>query len=227
MSDSQGRVFLPKGHCGFPWVAISEDGADTWRRVEINDYIGSADTHTAVAADAADNLYAAWFDPRDRLPYLATSTDHGSTWSTPLMIAPPGVHEVNFPAIAAGDRGRIAITFPGTTSRNTADGRRPWSSYVVVSTNALDADPLFVWTTANPAGDPIHRGDCGPGRCGGMFDFLDIVVSPADGSVWASATDTCTGDCVSGTGAPSAMDGVAIRQLRGPSLWDRSHKKSN
>ena len=30
------------------------------------------------------------------------------------MIAPPGVKEVNFPTITAGDAGHIALTFPGT-----------------------------------------------------------------------------------------------------------------
>jgi len=224
-ADSKGRVFLPKGHCSFPWLAISEDGATTWRQVQVNRYIGAADTQTAVAVDRDDNLYVAWFDPSDRLPYLSTSTDHGLTWSVPLMIAPPGVHEVNFPTIVAGDRGRIAVTFPGSTSRNRADQRRPWSFYVAVSANALDAAPVFIWATGNDPADPIHRGDCGPGRCAGMFDFLDIVSSPVDGAVWATATDTCQGTCVSGDGAADAMAGVAVRELRGPSLWAPGRKK--
>jgi hypothetical protein len=225
MADNQGRVFLPKGHCGSPAVAVSNDAALTWQQVVVNSYIPAADTHTAVAADAAGNLYYLWFDSVNRLPYLSISTDHGQTWGVPYMIAPPGVHEVNFPAIAAGDAGRIAITFPGTTTRGGADASRPWNSYVLVSTNALSSNPLFVWTTANDPADPVHRGDCGPGRCEGMFDFLDIVASPADGRFWASATDTCTGACVSGQAPADASAGVAIRQLKGPSLWATGHKK--
>ena len=83
----------------------------------------------------------------------------------------------------------------------------------------LDARPLFTWTTANNPADPIHRGNCGPGRCAGMFDFLDITSSARDGSIWATAVDTCTGACVTGTAEADAMDGVAIRQTSGPSLW--------
>jgi hypothetical protein len=64
--------------------------------------------------------------------------------------------------VIAGDPGKIAITFPGTTAN-----------------------------IVNPANDPIHRGDC-PSRCGRMYDFLDAVISPTDGSVWASFVDTCT-----------------------------------
>jgi hypothetical protein len=42
-TDSAGRVLLPKGHCAFPWLAISENGGDTWTRVQISDKIGAAD----------------------------------------------------------------------------------------------------------------------------------------------------------------------------------------
>lgn len=223
ITDPQGRAFLPKGHCSYPWVAVTTDAAATWRQVQVNDYIPAADTHTAVAADAAGNLYYVWFDAKDRLPYLSVSTDHGLTWGVPMMVAPPGVHEVNFPAIVAGDSGRIAITFPGTTSRNRLDPRRPWNSYLLVSINANGATPKFVWTIGNDPADPVHRGDCGPGRCEGMFDFLDVVLSPWNGRVWATATDTCTGDCVTGNGPADAAAGAVLKQIDGPLLWTTEH----
>ena len=218
--DSEGRVFVP-GRCGgFPALAISENGGRTWQQVRASTKIGSADTHTAVAVDREDNLYFVWFDPTHRRPYLSTSTDHGKTWSAPLMIAPPGVFEVNFPEIVAGEAGRIAITFPGSTMNDRADRTRPWNTYVIVSTDALSPNPLFVAEAANPPADPIHRGTCGPGRCAGMFDFLDIQLSPADGGVWASATDTCTeqNDCIENAGSASDAEGLAVRQAAGPWL---------
>ena len=222
--DSQGRIFVPKGHCGFPWVSISTDGGDSWTRVQVSEYLGAADQEVNVTVDAADNVYVTWQDEENRLPYVAVSRDHGATWGTPLMVAPPGVVEVNFPAVAAGDAGRIALTFPGTTVGARGDLRRPWNGYVVVSTNALDEEPLFTWATVNAPADPIHRGNCGPGRCGGMFDFLDIQVSAADGDVWATAVDTCQGACVAGSGAADAMDGIAVRQLSGPWMWEKRRK---
>ncbi|MDQ3451266.1 MAG: glycoside hydrolase [Actinomycetota bacterium] len=166
------------------------------------------------------------------LPYLATSTDHGATWSKPLMIAPPNVREVQWPTVAAGANGRIVISFPGTTEKDQGDLTRPWDEYVVVSTNALADDPLFVSNIANPATDPVHRGDC-PGRCGNMLDFLDAVVSPApDHSVWATVVDTCTSenncknnadakgfdDANGEDNAASDMRGIAIKQISGPNL---------
>ncbi|HET7746834.1 MAG TPA: sialidase family protein, partial [Vicinamibacteria bacterium] len=221
VTDSAGRVFLPKGHCGKPYVSVSSDGGDTWTAVKVSDHVGTAGTHTSVAVDAADNVYMLWWDGARRLPYLSVSRDHGMTWGTPLMIAPPEVNEVNFPTMAAGDAGRIVVSFPGTTSTGVGDLNRPWNYYVTISTNALDERPTFTYALANPVSDPIHRGNCGPGRCAGMFDFLDVIVSPASGAAWATATDTCTGACVSGGGAANAADGLSVVQVGGPTLREK------
>ena len=233
--DRDGRIFLPKGHCGLPFVSISEDGGDTWTRVQVATepagdpplpafrYAG-AFQHTSVAVDDAGNVYYVW-PGKDLRPYLAVSRDNGRTWSKPLLIAPPGVNEVNFPTIDAGSAGNVAITFVGSpaTSPGVLGGgnaKRPWLQYVMVSTHALDARPLMLSTTTSAPDNPVHRGDCFS-RCGGMYDFLDVIVAPS-GEVWATSSDTCTSAaCVAGTsaGADGGVGrGVAIRQLDGPRL---------
>jgi hypothetical protein len=224
-TDSAGRVFLPAGRCGLPSISISEDGALTWQRVFVNRDIPLPGTEheTTTAVDAADNLYMTWWDQNDRLPYLTISRDHGRTWSAPLMIAPPGVQEVNFPTLDAGDEGRIVIHFPGTVVGDRNDAQRPWNLYEIVSTDALADDPLFVFTTANDPAQPIHRGPCGPGRCAGMFDFLDVVVPPAEvpamaEGFWAAGVDTCDAACDQFGTPASGMDGIVIRQTAGPAL---------
>lgn len=193
VSDREGRLFVPSAGTfgGPPRVAISEDGGTTWRRVTIAERPESPWHEVTMAVDTRNNLYAIWFADHGtlQLPWLSTSRDHGATWSEPLMVAPPGVAQVNFPTIDAGSPGRIAITFPGTTVDDPDNEIRPWDSYVVVSYNALSKSPVFQSKIANPPGDPIHRGDCRM-RCSGMFDFLDIVVSP-QGHFWATAVDTC------------------------------------
>jgi hypothetical protein len=229
-ADSAGRLFLPKAHCGQlgfapdppPEVAVSSDAGATWQRGNLNtvaNHLKMPHHEVSAAVDSAGNVYAVWWDDVHRLPYLSFSTNHGMTWSTPRMIAPPGVYEVNFPTIAAGDAGRIAVTFPGTTVDNQSQATRPWNSYLVVSTDVLGPDPLFVWVTANDTADPVHRGTC-LGRCGGMYDFLDIQTSPKDLTFWATASDTCVSSaCKSGsTQLKSPGDGIAINQLGGPSL---------
>lgn len=223
--DSQGRIFLPKGHCGKPWVSISEDMGATWTRVQVSDMTAS-DTHLAVATDAADNVYMLWPD-ENKLPWLSVSTDHGRTWGEPMMVAPPGVKETEFAVLEAGDAGKVAITFIGNTSGIQTDENRPWNQYVTVSTNVLDETPLFVSTTGNPAHDPIIRGDCSESttsagaRCGGIWDFLDIQLSPQDGAFWAAGADgcqrsTCTREGGKRDGSVMTGEGFAIRQLSGP-----------
>jgi hypothetical protein len=215
-TDPDGRLFVPKGHCSKPWISISEDNGTTWKRVKVSD-ISTAQTHTSVASDSAGNLYYAWFDATKKLPYLAISKDHGTTWGTPMMIAPPGVTESNFPVVSAGGPGRVAVSFPSSTDADRAGATRPWDQTVVMSTNALDADPIFLSATANDPSDPIHRGNCN-GRCGGMWDFIDLVIARS-GELWGSASDDCITTCITGTAAAQKVGrGIAIRQIGGPPL---------
>jgi len=229
-TDREGRVFLPKGHCNRPYISISNDAGVTWQRGRVSDRIDMPDNQSSITADRGGNLYYVWYDSKHRLPWMAISRDHGKTWGDPIMIAPPGVREVQWPTVAAGAGGRVAITFPGTTEKNQGDLTRPWDYYVVTSVNALTANPTFVSNIANPATDPVHRGEC-PGRCGNMLDFLDVVVSPAAGhSVWATVVDTCTGlsQCNSNPDAigfdgdddNAARDskGIYVKQVGGPHI---------
>lgn len=220
-TDFEGRVFLPSRQCGKPYVAISDNNGDSWRGVVVSNLPSSA-THTSIAADSAGNLYFVWFsgvgNPVRELPFLSISTDHGETWGAPMMIAPPGVVHTNFPVIAALGEGKIAINFPGTTQTDL--NFAGWNQYVVVSDNALAAQPVFLSATGNDPADPIHRGAC-RGRCGGLWDFLDIVISPS-GQAWAAASDDCITVCVTQgqTVAQHIGRGIAIRQIGGPLLTD-------
>jgi hypothetical protein len=239
VTDRSGRLFIPRGYCGIPMLAISSDAATTFHDVKVADIL-MAGQQASVAADAKGNLYYVFYSAKHALPYLTVSRDHGEHWSKPLMIAPPGVHETNFPTIDVGDPGRIAITFPGTTSSaGKRDKTRPWNSYMVVSTDVLSANPTFLSTIANPKDDPIARGDCSD-RCGRMYDFLDVVSAPADqGRIFATAVDTCTdllscrtqrrsgnndeSDIVTEEtahpyGVSADMKGIVIRQVSGPAL---------
>ncbi|HMC70630.1 MAG TPA: sialidase family protein, partial [Mycobacteriales bacterium] len=208
-----GRIFLPKGHCGHPGISISADDGITWTRVQVST-MTSMYTHTSVASDSAGNLYYVWIGD-NQLPYLATSTDHGVTWSQPTMVAPPGVAQVNFPVIDAGDPGNVAISFPSTT---TTDKSRAWDQTVVVSTDALDGGAAtYLSATGNDPADPIHRGAC-LGRCGGLWDFIDVHIA-ANGELWASSSDDCVDTCNTGTVSSAHVgDGLAITEIGGPLL---------
>jgi hypothetical protein len=225
VTDQAGRLYIPKSHCGLPTLAVSENGGTTWRRTVVSTKFHTGDAHVgehhSVAIDAAGNVYYLFWDDPHRLPWLSISKDQGRTFSEPMMVAPPGVTEVNLPAMVAGDAGKVAISFVGSTSTTPGDTRRPWNAYTIVTTDALASNPTFVSTTGNPVSDPIHRGNC-HGRCGLMLDFLDIVASPDDGGFWAAFVDTCTSlaNCNRATAPGGATDGegMAVRQVGGPRI---------
>lgn len=241
-TDRRGYVFVPRGYCegsaplDKPYVSISRDAGVTFERVKVADNVDMPDNQSSIASDAKNNLYYAWYDSKHKLPYLASSTDGGRTWSKPLMIAPPGVREVQWPTVYAGASGRVAVAFPGHNVADTGDKTRPWDHHVVVTDNALAANPTFVSNISNKATDPVHRGDC-PGRCGNMLDFLDVTIAPVPGPgtgpvnpVWATVVDTCTTamKCNStraagfvdggGDGVAVDMQGIAVKQVGGINL---------
>lgn len=223
--DPDGRVLLPRAEFisltgnNRVELAISEDGGASWDVVEVAKGAPASQRHTSVATDSDGNIYYTWFDARDKLPWLVVSRDHGKTWGTPMMVAPPGVHDSNFPVVIAGDAGRVALAFPASSVDAQNDATRPWHAWVTVSDNALDERPTFHAAIADDGTDPMHRGTC-DGRCAGMFDFIDIKMSPVDGSAWASFSDTCTGPCVAQRKSGLATDarGFAVRTVAGPSL---------
>lgn len=195
------------------------------------------DHEANVAVDAEGNVYYLWV-AGDHLPYLAVSRDGGRSFGRPVMVAAPGVNEAWGPAIDVGDPGRVAIAYIGTTNSpggpyctrttstttcETADGRPAtpssayegtrWHGYMAMSTNALDAQPVFESGAVSTDADPLSMGGgCGPVRCLQQLDFIDAVVA-RDGTAWASFVDGCDGESCSGSGV-----GIVGRLIGGPPL---------
>lgn len=213
-----GTVYLPRGWCGQPWLAISKDEGTTWTRVQVADngmaccakvegQDGELYSHEAgVVADGSGNIYYTWV-ALDRLPYLAISRDGGETWSEPMMIGPPGIRETLLPGIALGAKGKIIVQYMGSSTSpwngEAAEGsyeNATWNGYVTMTTQALHDDPLFYSATINDPADPLWRGECGPDpiRCA-WGDFLDVVID-RDGRPWWVAVDLCAGQECGGSG---------------------------
>jgi len=168
-----GTLYLPFTPCERPYVAISNDAGDTWRLSLVADTETIGWGELALGIDGQGNLYATWADAADRLPYLSISRDAASHWSTPLMIAAPGVNEVAEPLLLARANGQVAVIYYG--SRNSPGRPFPpvctgasvtcpgyqnetWSTYVTETWNALDRQPLFWSATLNDPARPTWYG---------------------------------------------------------------------
>jgi hypothetical protein len=231
--DQQGNVYLPRGYCGQPYVAISRDEGLTWEQHQVAKS-GTVDHEMSVATDVKGNIYVTWLG-KDRLIYLAISKDDGESWSKPMMVAAPGVNETDLPSLDVGGVGKVALAYMGTTNSPgmpfpdvTGTSTNPdcmvaqlpcpppeeyknttWNGYLTVTKNALDRNPVFFSATVNDPKDPFKRGTCGPGRCGlDILDFIDVTIAP-DGQVWSSWVDACNFACSEPNGEQDmGADGV-------------------
>jgi hypothetical protein len=202
-----GTVYIPKGHCGFPWLAISRDEGATWTRVQVAEH-ASAGHEASVAADRRGNVYYAYIG-MDMLPYLVVSKDDGESWGRPLMVGRPGVVEASLPSLDVGRSGLVAVGYMGTQDRGGEDyGKVEWDGYVTATRSALAKRPTFYSVSVNDPADPLLRGQCAQVKCGPVYDFIDVVVAPDD-TVWGAFVDGCILGCVEMGGPNDGHAGIA------------------
>jgi hypothetical protein len=119
---SDGTIYLPRGWCGQPYLAISHDEGDTWTRVQvahngmpINDY-GIREHEAAVTIGREGALFY-FYVAHDRLPYLVASRDGGRTWGRPVRIGPAELREASLPAaVDETVGGRLAVAYVASTN---------------------------------------------------------------------------------------------------------------
>lgn len=208
-----GRLYVPRGWCGQPWLAYSDDEGATFTRVQVakngmNTTVsggfgivapgsGQADHEAAAVADKAGNVYYLWV-AKDRMPYLAISRDKGKTFGPPLKVAPPGLREAWGPALDIDAKGQVAMAFMGTTDSpgtpwTASYADTTWTGYLGLIPKPLAAKPVVLAGPVSGPGTPLVSGACGPDRCDGkVLDFIDVSFAP-DGSVWGAFIDSTSG----------------------------------
>jgi len=195
-----------------------------------------------LAIDKSGNLYAVWEQAPingtrqvtgDTLLKYSFSTNEGNTWSTPMTIPTPGLHNNVFAWPAAGDDGRVDIAFYGTPAlQNPADpdcgtnggGRGGpdattngiWSLFMVQTLNGHAAPPTF--TAPILAGEHyVHKGTMFTligGQCGDrtLGDFLQMRIGQQGEAQIAFADSNAITE-------PLAPHGMYVRQNGGPGLF--------
>lgn len=194
-----GTVYVPNNQCnGEGAVVVSEDNGTTWtvRSVHsptVDTVSGNSDP--AVGIDNNGRVYFAMASA-DSAAAVATSDDQGRTWNNIVDVgAAYGLKNVRYPAAVAGDAGRAAVAFYGSTTPGTAeDGsfKGLWHLYV-----AHTFDGGQTWTTSDlTPGAPIQRGGIwtqgGANIYRNLLDFFDITMDK-QGRVIIGYVNGCSG----------------------------------
>jgi len=80
----------------------------------------------SLTTDQAGNVYVVWVDTNNENVYLSTSTNAGSTWSTPVQVNGNPANTNVMPWAIAGTAGRVDIVFYGTSARGDPNSFPSW-----------------------------------------------------------------------------------------------------
>jgi PKD repeat protein len=243
-----GSVYISVRGCGALssgkplGVLLSRDNGVTWQNSTIpgtlmSTYNGGSGfefgSPTDVAFDAAGKMYFVGATgvfsgtvQTAKTPFVATSTNGAATWSAPFNIgASVGVQNAEMAAIVAGDAGRAAAMFYGSTTGGNDQVSSfvgQWHLYV-----SYTFDGGATWSTIDTTpNDPVQRGCIwnrgGSSACRNLLDFEDVAVDK-EGRVVVGYADGCiSAKCVGGTGTPAdSRDsyGKIARQTTGKRLF--------
>lgn len=130
----------------------STDNGATWSAaVRVNDVVGSSLRRSPhLAIDGGGTLYAVWNDNRSGNGlyglYVATSNDHGQTWSTNLPVPPASEHsqwQWGFTAdLAAGEPGHLYLVWGQNSTiwfSESNDAGATWSAAYQVNDVSTDS----------------------------------------------------------------------------------------
>jgi hypothetical protein len=222
-----GTVYLPNAGCGnHASVVVSTDGGLTWTVRTVDGSSSPGESDPAVDVGARGTVYLGWQDgdQSEAHPYVAVSTNQGKTWSRSYDVgAAYGIKNVQFPAMVAGDDGRAAFAFLGSTSDGNDQAAAfagTWRLYV-----ATTYDAGKHWTTVDATPNELVQRGCiwlGGGQnnpCRNLLDFMGITVD-REGRVLVGWADGCPAACErSAKVNPHSATPVISRQSAGRGLF--------
>jgi hypothetical protein len=247
--DPGAGVAQQNGAGPFPFQAAvtSNDNGNTWTVQTIPDSHATLRSDPSAAADRAGKVFYGYEDAvtdstgkqvGGRAKIAAATVDAAGvfTWSPSVDVgAAFGIRNVQFPEVIAGDSGRAAYAFLGTTSTGNPEDTSfvgEWDLYVAIT---VDGGASYTVTDVTP-GDPVER-NCtylaGNGTCPSskrnLLDFMDITVDKS-GRTLVGYADGCTAACDqgqqcnspvcdTGPGASTARQAQIARLQCGPSLY--------
>lgn len=153
---------------------------------------------------------------------VALSKDHGGTWTNfGDVAAAAGVKSSTFHEMVAGDNGRAAVAYLGSTTDGNPHASSftgIWNVYV-----SYTFDEGVSWTTVKTSTNIAQKGwicaggfnGCNSGR--NLLDFIDAQID-SKGRVVVGYADGCVSTCETGSGASNQQWATIARQSGGKSL---------
>jgi hypothetical protein len=235
-SAPDGTVYLPPRYCPDltagefqTGVAVSEDNGLTWEVREIPGSVYGDAGHPSVGVGTNGDIYMGWGGPKDGATVFqsgpamaAASTDKGKTWSTSIPLGQElGIQNSRFPVAVAGDAGKAAIGYLGSTTGG--DGSAPdfagrWDLYVSFTEDGGKTWQTMLATPEHPVQvGPICTSGTTCGASRNLLDFNDMQIDPATGRVVVAYADGCPGTAECTTASRLQKASIA-RQVGGPVL---------
>jgi hypothetical protein len=230
-----GTVYVPNKGCGldtpvigngFVNVVVSEDAGLSWNIRKVPDSTGGlvSKGDPGVAIDKNNKVYLAYQNLNNNHLFVAVSSDRGVNWAPSVDVgALAGVNYSVFPSMVAGDSGRAAVAFFGSTYNgpNTdfqaIDFPGVWYLYM-----ATTYDGGSTWFVANGTPDNPIQGAFGGISNGGdgrnHYDFIDATIDP-QGRVIAANSIGCAASCPEGGPNTFAKLAGIVRQSGGRRMY--------
>lgn len=132
------------------FLAKSVDAGQTWMLKQVFQApAGTSVAHVfpSLALDSAGDIFIAFSD--GATSFLIHSADGGVTWSIPVRVNQGANAKTAVePWVVAGDSGKVAVFFYGTSDPDFNSSSAQWSIYMSQSLNALAPTPTFAITAA-------------------------------------------------------------------------------
>lgn len=220
-----GTAYVPNKGCGENQaVIVSEDNGITWNIRKVPGSLG-ADSDPSVAVSSGGRVYLGFADNNND-PVVAVSDDRGKNWYNVQNVA-PGIRNVVFSEMVAGDDNRAAFAFLGTTTPGHLTVRTfPGVWHIYISTT-YDGGKSWIPVNATP-NDPVQRGPIwlsgGAEISRNLLDFNDATIDK-NGRILVALADGCIGACsqAQSTARGNAYTAVAtiVRQAGGRRLFSQ------
>jgi hypothetical protein len=200
-------------HSAYVLVSRDEGASETWiPQKDAPTGTVTSGTNLKLAEDDADNLYAMW--SANGLVYIAVSRDHAQSWGAPMMVAAPGLGNVEKAAVAAGAPGHVAITYYASSDPSA----QLLSAYITQTADALDSQPLFYSGAINNPTAPIFH-DYGLTGGSPRTDFVGGAFDSPGSTFWAGVVKQlgpATGGKIPSTGYAGTLRFSSLTPTRLP-----------